>query len=159
MNRHFALHAEVLAGLHQPDAEERLPGPVDRHTRGERVFRRKQPFGQPKAIFRCVFRQRQQETRRFKRDNFFLLEILAAIENMRFARLVVGHHHDSRVIVRTIEIRLIHRFFQYLDELRFDLFLEVRFQILLAFRLRFRIGIECQFASGLIGETFLACHS
>ena len=53
VRRRLALEAEVLGGLHQPDAEMLLPEPVDGHAGGQRVLGRRQPAGQAQAVARA----------------------------------------------------------------------------------------------------------
>ena len=48
--RRFALHAEILAGLDEPDAEQLFPEAIDRHSRRERVVGADEPVRERQAV-------------------------------------------------------------------------------------------------------------
>ena len=99
-----ALHAEVFGGAHDALAEELLPLAVDLHAGGQRVFGTEEPLREAEAVLRGILRQRRQEARRVEGDLLLLREVGAAVEDVGFARLVVGHHHHARQDVAAVAV-------------------------------------------------------
>ena len=90
-----ALHAEILGGAHDTLAEEFLPLAVDLHAGGQRVLGAEEPLREAEAVLGGVLRQRGEEARRVERDLILLRKVSAAVEDVRFPWLVVGHHHHA----------------------------------------------------------------
>ena len=99
-----ALHAEVFGGAHDALAEELLPLAVDLHAGGQRVFGTEEPLREAEAVLWRILRQRRQEARRVEGDLLLLREVGAAVEDVGFARLVVGHHHHARQDVAAVAV-------------------------------------------------------
>ena len=100
MPRVFTLHPHVLDGLHQPDAEEVLPHPVDLHPGSQRMLRQEQPPGQPQPVGRKVVRQRWQAG--WSREGQRIAQrrkIVAPVEHASLSGLGIAHHHQPGYLV------------------------------------------------------------
>ena len=80
--------AEVVGGLHEARAEERLPDPVDGHAGRERRLRVDEPPGESQPIAWCVGRKRMQRRGHVRADLAERLVPRAAVEEVR--RAVLG---------------------------------------------------------------------
>ena len=110
-----ALHAEVFGGAHDALAEELLPLAVDLHAGGQRVFGTEEPLGKAEAVLRRILRQRRQEARSVEGDLLLLREVGTAVEDVRFTRLVVGHHHHARQDIAAVAVEQHLGLVQFLD--------------------------------------------
>ena len=99
-----ALHAEVFGGAHDALAEELLPLAVDLHAGGQRVFGTEEPLREAEAVLRRILRQRRQEARSVEGDLLLLREVGTAVEDVRFTRLLVAHHHHAGQDVAAVAV-------------------------------------------------------
>ena len=89
------LAAEILGRLHEPDAEERLPEPVDRHPRQQRMVRIDEPAGEAQPVLRLVGREGGQHFRCVRLNRCATHAVFAPFEHIGHLRLrQFPHDHD-----------------------------------------------------------------
>ena len=81
----LALRTEIVSSLHQAHPKELLPETVDRHPRGQRVFRGHQPSGQIEPVGNLPSLLHHRENRRHCTAHFFA------------GCIVLTAHHDEAV--------------------------------------------------------------
>src|SRR5215470_12421874 len=84
----LALQAEILRRRNQSGAEIGLPDAVDHRARGRRRIAINQPFSERQPIRRGAGGKRMQESGNARRDDFVRPEEIAALEQMRRARVL-----------------------------------------------------------------------
>src|SRR4051794_18543783 len=89
MGRVFSLHTEVFSRLDETDAKILLPEPIDVDASRERMGRIQKPFGETKAVRRCVGWERWENRRNAGTHFVALLVVPPANEHERLAWL--GH--------------------------------------------------------------------
>ena len=89
----FALGAEVGGGGDEAGAEEDLPEAIHFDAGGERMLAHRHPVGEAEAVGRRAGGQRREHGGRACGDFFFGLRVVAAIEDVGFARRWGDVHH------------------------------------------------------------------
>src|SRR6266705_550666 len=96
----FALRAEIGGGFDKACAEELLPEAIHGDPRRERMVGADEPAREIEAIGRVAGRQRREHTRHTAWHWITTLIVLAALEDVGFARLFqFQHHHGGREVI------------------------------------------------------------
>src|ERR1043166_4202474 len=84
----LALSAQILRRGHETASEIRLPDSIDHDARRSGIFFVHDPFRQRQSIQGRILRQGIQNRRNTRRYGIARFHEIAALENMRFARLL-----------------------------------------------------------------------
>ena len=97
MHGPLRLRTEILRSIHDSEPEQTFPGPVDPNPRGQGVFTRDQPAGQPQAVERLALRQRGQDRGQSPAHLLGRLVVFPAVKNEGILGLSLFlHHHGTR---------------------------------------------------------------